>query len=527
MFFNTAPRSLPLVLLALGLGTNGASAQCVWTHHFADSPPPFGALVNQCITWDPDGAGPAAPNLVIAGFFLEVGGTLANSVARFDPVTQAWSAFGAGHGFEVVGAAAAPNGDLVIGGLDSTQFPLSGPVEVWNGSTWTSLPPMNGQVASVAVLPNGDIVAGGTFTMAGSVSATNIARWDGSSWNPVGTGLGGPGTLVRTLDVRPNGTLVASTLFTPAGGANPTGIAAWDGNSWTAIGNGVTGLVAGVGVSSFHFTQNGDIVASGAFFWPAMGAIRTIARWDGSDWNMLGAGITDQEGPVVAITELPNGDIVAGGSFDTAGGVAAFNIARFDGIAWSAIGASLGSPGTSEQVLSVTTTPDGRLFAGGFFEDPNATNSNVASLDLACLAPPIGQNYCGPAAMNSSGASAEMTATGSDVAGGNPLNLAASNLPTGQFGFFLASQNQGSFTPPGSQGVICIGNPIGRFNRPGEIMNSGANGAFDLDVDTSDIPVSPPVAIQAGETWNFQAWFRDNNPMLTSNFTDGVSVTFQ
>ncbi|MCP3916270.1 MAG: hypothetical protein GY711_12005 [bacterium] len=31
---------------------------------------------------------------------------------------------------------------------------------------------------------------------------------------------------------------------------------------------------------------------------------------------------------------------------------------------------------------------------------------------------------------------------------------------------------------------------------------------------------------QPGETWNFQCWYRDNNPGPTSNFTDAVSVTF-
>ncbi|MCP3918813.1 MAG: VCBS repeat-containing protein [bacterium] len=32
--------------------------------------------------------------------------------------------------------------------------------------------------------------------------------------------------------------------------------------------------------------------------------------------------------------------------------------------------------------------------------------------------------------------------------------------------------------------------------------------------------------LSAGETWNFQCWFRDLNPMLTSNLSDAVSVTF-
>jgi hypothetical protein len=30
-----------------------------------------------------------------------------------------------------------------------------------------------------------------------------------------------------------------------------------------------------------------------------------------------------------------------------------------------------------------------------------------------------------------------------------------------------------------------------------------------------------------GETWNFQAWYRDSNPEPTSNFTGAVGVTFR
>jgi hypothetical protein len=31
----------------------------------------------------------------------------------------------------------------------------------------------------------------------------------------------------------------------------------------------------------------------------------------------------------------------------------------------------------------------------------------------------------------------------------------------------------------------------------------------------------------AGETWNFELWYRDNNPGPTSNFSDGLTITFQ
>ena len=35
------------------------------------------------------------------------------------------------------------------------------------------------------------------------------------------------------------------------------------------------------------------------------------------------------------------------------------------------------------------------------------------------------------------------------------------------------------------------------------------------------------VQVAAGETWNFQAWYRDANPGPTSNFTPSVSVLFE
>ena len=52
-------------------------------------------------------------------------------------------------------------------------------------------------------------------------------------------------------------------------------------------------------------------------------------------------------------------------------------------------------------------------------------------------------------------------------------------------------------------------------------------GVFSDRVDTTTIPTNPPRAIQPGETWTFQAWFRDHNPGATSNFSGARSVTFQ
>ena len=140
----------------------------------------------------------------------------------------------------------------------------------------------------------------------------------------------------------------------------------------------------------------------------------------------------------------------------------------------------------------------------------------------------LGQSYCRPGHPNSSGCGGIVLATGTPTASGGALQLQATLLPQNSFGYFLTSRTQG-FTSgiPNNQGNICLAGDIGRFVGTGQIMNSGASGAFTLTVDLTMVPTPTGLtAVLPGQTWNFQAWHRDANPMVTSNFTDAVSITF-
>ena len=138
----------------------------------------------------------------------------------------------------------------------------------------------------------------------------------------------------------------------------------------------------------------------------------------------------------------------------------------------------------------------------------------------------IGSSYCGPAIPNSTGNPGFISATGSAVVASNDVTLMASGMPANQFGYFLNSMTQGFVqNPGGSQGNLCLGGQIGRYN--GQIFNSGASGTGTLMLDLPNTPTpSGSVSILAGETWNFTCWYRDNNPGPTSNFTDGVVIGF-
>ena len=142
---------------------------------------------------------------------------------------------------------------------------------------------------------------------------------------------------------------------------------------------------------------------------------------------------------------------------------------------------------------------------------------------------PIGSLYCNPAIMNSTGSAGTMSAIGSTVAADNDVTLTASSLPANQFGIFVTSMTQ-AFVPGAggtSNGDLCLGGSLGRYSAAGQILSSGGNGEFSLALDLTQTPQGAGfVTVMSGETWNFQAWYRDGVG-VGSNFTDGLEISFQ
>ena len=148
-----------------------ARAQCTPQWLPGDGVPGVvGNSVAAMVNWDPDGAGPQAPKVVLGGSFSAAGNVLASNIAAYDPATATWSALGSG---------------------------------------------MDGDVNALTVLPNGDLVAGGDFTSAGGVAANRIARWSGSNWSALGSGMD---SIVTALAMLPTGTLAVGGEFRGANG---------------------------------------------------------------------------------------------------------------------------------------------------------------------------------------------------------------------------------------------------------------------------------------------------------------------
>src|SRR5207253_426502 len=136
---------------------------------------------------------------------------------------------------------------------------------------------------------NGELYVGGSMNTAGGSPVNNIAKWNGTTWSNVGTGLTGGsfGTWALCMAVY-NGDLVVGGMFAQAGSATVSHIAKWNGTAWSAFGGtGFTSSHPFGGVYSLR-AYNSDLVACGRFVTAGGVSANNIARWNGSAWSALG-----------------------------------------------------------------------------------------------------------------------------------------------------------------------------------------------------------------------------------------------
>jgi hypothetical protein len=145
---------------------------------------------------------------------------------------------------------------------------------------------MNGGVRALAFGPDRSLYAGGEFTTAGGVTANGIARWDGAAWHPLGSGIeGDPYPGVYALAVGSDNSLYAGGYFTTAGGVATDYVARWDGTAWRPLGSGMDKRVSALAMDELD-----NVYAGGKFTTAGNVAANAIARWEGAAWHPLAAG---------------------------------------------------------------------------------------------------------------------------------------------------------------------------------------------------------------------------------------------
>ena len=283
------------------------------------------------------------------GTFGQAGTVGASNVAHWNRAT--WNVLGTGNGAGLNGRllalAVAPNGNVYVGGSffnNAGGVPVSN-VACWNGTTWNDLGGgVTGFVKSLAVAANGNLYVGGLLPKAGTVAVNNVARWNGTTWNAMGPGLTGN---VNALVVASNGDVYAGGDFVDAGTLTVNRVGRWDGTSWHALGTGLN-----ADVSSLALASNGDLY---------VGQYTNVARWNGTGWSTLGNG---PSGPVYALSLSSTGDVYAGGEFYQGGQESA--VAHWNGTTWSMLGSLIG------RSFGVAVAANGDVYAGGnFLYSPN------------------------------------------------------------------------------------------------------------------------------------------------------------
>jgi trimeric autotransporter adhesin len=383
-----------------GLGTPGVGGGVTVVFGVPLEPETAGHIAASTL-WDPDGPGPAAAELVVAGSFRYFGATSASNIARIDLATGTVRAFGSGlRGSFVSALAALPNGNLVAGGYFTTAGGAAIPyLAQWNGSSWQSIGVCDQFVGALLVRPTGELIAAGYFNDIGGSGAARIASWDGVSWSPLGVTSAGSNDAINALAQLPNGDLIAGGSFQQIGGVAASCVARWDGTIWSPLGSGFPMLPQNLpSVRCLAVRQNGNLICGGGYgglfsagevnewdgtsWLPYAAPIDAIAWsllplangdvvvgtghigpscrvWNGTSWSNLGLGM---DYAVRSLLQLPNGHIVAGGDFYQADQKLVNHVALWDGATWSAL--TDGMLGTAADVVRL---PNGDTVAGGSF----------------------------------------------------------------------------------------------------------------------------------------------------------------
>ncbi len=327
------------------------------------------ATIHDMVVFD-DGTGPA---LYVGGVFQVLDGA-ASHIARWDG--SSWSVVGPDPGATVLALAVYDDGTgpaMYAAGMGMTAIKYQG--GQWDHigmfSAGFSMPELHS--LTVHEEPGGGpaLYVGGLFTEVNfSIPAFGVARWDGNEWSA----LPGSSSGVQAMSVYQSPHNNRPNLY-----AGFNGLSRWDGAVWSAV--GIDGSVRALTAADSLEDDSGSVLYVGGWFADTGGSgggpANNIARWDGQAWSALGEGVTSETGTarVHALAVFDDGSgpaLYAGGLFDTAGGAPANNIARWDGTQWSPLGAGVNHTGShwTTPVEAMTTFDDGdgaALHVGGSF----------------------------------------------------------------------------------------------------------------------------------------------------------------
>jgi hypothetical protein len=157
---------------------------------------------------------------------------------------------------------------------------------------------------------------GGNFNSAGGSSAGKIARWDGTQWHPLGSGLTGQAFYQSSVNAIEDfgGNIIAGGYFNQIGGTTigtSGSLAKWDGTNWSKVAT----FSAGYPVVNTLASIGGTLWIGGGF--AALGGTATnVVKWNGSGTVFTSGHYFPSSSPVtVAKIKQIGSDVWVGGDF--------------------------------------------------------------------------------------------------------------------------------------------------------------------------------------------------------------------
>lgn len=219
---------------------------------------------------------------------------------------------------------------------------------------------------------------GGGFAGSSATKLRGIATFDGTSYAAPGDGLlGAPyfNNITYAMCAYNSGTgddLYAGGEFLdieiPNGTVAANSIARWNGSTWSGLGSGVTFASGSLGfvyaMAVFDAGSGPELYVGGRFNRAGGTPANNLAAWNGTSWRAVSSGTN---GPVNSLCVF-NGQLLIGGSFTTAGGQPCFGFARSNGTTLTSIAGGLGAFGSYVNAMHRHDDGSGeKLVVGGYF----------------------------------------------------------------------------------------------------------------------------------------------------------------
>ncbi len=370
---------------------------------------PMGSSANNGVNNPVTGIAMNATTVFVTGSFSFADGVSANRVARYDIATNSWSSLGTGSANGVTGGvnAIALNGtDVYVAGTLSAAGGVTAnkiarfdtTTQTWSSVGTGSENGLNGTAYALATFGS-RVYVGGSFTLAGTKAANNVASFDigTQSWQGIGAGTSnGTGSTVYAV-VPGSSELYVGGSFSSAGTVAANRIARFQfaSQSWDSLGTGsanganltvraIVNRTTEIYVAG-NFTQSGGVISRG------------VARYTPATQLWSGLGVGTSNGVVfgaiqgVSAIKASATEVYAGGDFTLAGDVPANNFARFDigQGKWTVVGngavnglTNAGSsvcyayPSPCAMAIDTTATD---VFAGGSFQQAGDTGLNLVA----------------------------------------------------------------------------------------------------------------------------------------------------